>query len=222
MGILIKAFTRPILLTASFGLGLAMFAQPWPVVPLSQRKAAEPHPLIANLASNALFQEVSNDKRFTPLNARQLIPAGHRENHVGQGLLTGPNHLDIGPLVYLDKKSGEMRAFVKIGSGLSDSHGKVHNGVIVMLLDELLCFCGFGKLPNKRGVTAKLNVNFTKMRAETDEILVLDAKVKEFKNRKCYIDGQVTHLKDQSLVADASCLLVEPKWFKWFKWVDLF
>lgn len=221
MGIFIKAITRPILLTGAFAFGLAMFVRPWPIKPLSQRQNPPQFKLAADLETNQLFKDVSTDKAFKRVQAAELIPDAHKVNHVGQGLLNGPNHLDIGPLVYINKSKGEMVAFTRLGHGLTGSDGKVHNGIISTLLDELLCFCGFPKLPNKRGVTASLDIEFLK-RAEPNSILVLNSKVVNHKGRKCVIEGDVKDLKNGELIARANCILVEPKWFKYLNWVTLF
>lgn len=223
MGIFIKAITRPILLSGAFAFGLAMFIRPWPITPLSKRPNPSQFKLEADLQANdnETYLRVVNDKGFKKVQASSLIPEAHKLNHVGQGLLNGPNHLDIGPLLYINKSKGEMIAFTKLGPGLVGSDGKIHNGIVSTLLDELLCFCGFPKLPNKRGVTASLDIEFLQ-RVEPDSVIIINGKVVNHKGRKCVIEGDVTNLKTGELLAKANCILVEPKWFRYFNWVALF
>lgn len=120
-----------------------------------------------------------------------------------------------------------MYSFCHLGSSLTGDDNKIHNGIISTLLDESLCFCGFDKLPSKRGVTAKLTIDF-KNKAPPNSNIMLIANVTETKGRKCIIKGHVETIpeinsKDKPIhVADAICILVEPKWFKYFGWVDLF
>lgn len=217
-----------------FGAGFALFAHPWPGTRrLSSgernngvNKAQIGQMQISNvILTSPIFQEVLKDSDFLLLTVDELIPQAHRNNHVGQGLLGSPNHLDVGPLLFLNKSKGQMYAFCHLGPSLEGGDGKVHNGILATLLDESLCFCGFDKLPSKRGVTAQLTINFKDKvhlgKNGTD--VILSANVKEWKGRKCIIDGKVQTLeRNPTTVADATCVLVEPKWFKWLSWVDLF
>ncbi|GME73809.1 unnamed protein product [Ambrosiozyma monospora] len=132
----------------------------------------------------------------------------------------------------------QLFAFFKLGSNLVSHDGKIHNGIITTLLDENLCFCGFPNLPSKRGVTARLTVNYLQ-KAPPNSNVVLVAQVKSAKGRKVVVEGYVETLGDHDdghdgqgkgkgnskggvRIADAVCILVEPTWFKYLSWVPLF
>ena len=70
-----------------------------------------------------------------------------------------------------------------------------------------------------------MKVNFQEKLAPGSSF-VLTAKVDQARGRKVKINGKLEVLSRRGAtgptVADATCLLVEPKWFKWLNWVDLF
>lgn len=220
---------------ASFGLGFVLFARPWPDSPiwtkpmdLVKEKGTEhtgglsPDALAASgLANSALFKQYTRDEKFQLMPVDKLIPEAHRYNQVSQGLM------ELGsPVMLINREDGELVLFGKADNeGLVGLDGKIHNGIILTLLDESLCFCGFDKLPSKRGVTANLKVDFHGKLPPASNF-VLTAKVASARGRKVVIDGRLQTLsakgKVGDTVANARCLLVEPRWFKWFGWVDLF
>ncbi|GMM38608.1 Mrx3 protein [Saccharomycopsis crataegensis] len=149
------------------------------------------------------------------------IPSSYRQNHVAQGVLYGQNYFEIDPLVYVNENDGELVAFYHIGDKLTDQTGKLHHGVLGLLLDEALCFCGFPKLPHKRGVTGKLTLDYEDSVC-AGQTVVLKAKVTEHQGRKAVIDGHIETLDQGNVLAKGRCVLVEPKWFKYVDWFDLF
>ncbi|KAG0676697.1 hypothetical protein C6P42_001167 [Pichia californica] len=223
---------------ASFGLGFAIFARPWPDTPLlakpmelvqdkqikDKENSIENYEKLDNYSefiNCKIFSKYVKDENFKLIPTDKLIPEAHRYNQVSQGLMELNN-----PIIMINKEDGELVLFGKSNnSNLIGLDGKIHNGIILTLLDESLCFCGFNKLPNKRGVTANLKVEFND-KLPTNSRFILSAKVVESRGRKVVIDGNLQSLdkngKPQHYVANAKCLLVEPKWFKWFNWVDLF
>lgn len=234
-GRIFKNVGKGTVLVGSFGLGLAVFARPWPDSPiwtkprdLVQQKTLQNKVSLveqcSQLASyedfkdSPVFQNYIQDtsKQYVLFDMDKLVPAAHKYNQVSRGLL---NLND--PIVLVDRKEGELVLFGKTAnSDLVGLDGKIHNGIVLTLLDESLCFCGFDKLPNKRGVTANLKVNFDG-KLQPDSTFILTAKVQEARGRKVTITGDIKSL-DGDAVADCKCLLVEPKWFKWLTWVDLF
>lgn len=238
MGIIGKTFkvaVKGTFFATSFGLGFALFARPWPDSPLW----AKPMDLVKekdkslNATTNALsrysqlpnynefsnspvFQNCLKNENFELVEINKSIPEIHRHNQVSQGLLNLKS-----PIVMVNRKDGELMLFGKADNdNVVGLDNKVHNGIALILLDELLCFCGFDKLPNKRGVTANLNVNL-KGKIQPNSSFILSAKVQDARGRKVNINGKIESL-DGILIADAKCLLVEPRWFKWFNWLELF
>lgn len=232
---ILGTFAKGTVVVTSFGLGLALFARPWPDSPIwtKPRELVQHKSFKSNLSiseqcaklqsyehfkDSSVFQKYINDtsKNYVLFDMEKLIPAAHKYNQVSRGLL---NLND--PIVLIDRKEGELVLFGKTANAdIVGFDGKIHNGIVLTLLDESLCFCGFDKLPNKRGVTANLNVNFDG-KLQPNSTFILTAKVEDARGRKVKINGDIKSLNGDA-VADAKCLLVEPKWFKWLTWVDLF
>lgn len=181
--------------------------------------------IMEEIRKSSDFQRLSNDPDVVQYSLSEKVPSQHRKNYVGSGLLFGPDLMEIDPVLLLNGNTGEMAGFYHLGDKLVSYDGLVHNGIIATILDEGLCTCGFSKLPSKRGVTAKLSINFHEQ-APPNSTVVLMAKVLEARGRKVIINGTLktfplTRNEKSITIADAQCILVEPKWFKYFKWVQL-
>lgn len=166
-----------------------------------------------------------NNESFIRISQSDNLPQQHHHNYVGSGLLFGPNLMEIDPIIFLNPDSGEITSFYHLGSKLISQDGLIHNGVTSTIIDEGLCTCGFSRLPSKKGVTAKLSISFENQ-APPNSTVVLKAKVVESKGRKVVIDGVLeTFPLDGSnpiTIANANCVLVEPKWFKYLSWLQIF
>ncbi|CDK29290.1 unnamed protein product [Kuraishia capsulata CBS 1993] len=213
---------------AAIGAGYASFVRAWPDDSKILFKAYTPDPLsVKQIQNNKLFQQYQKDTpaKYKFYNLSGVIPKAHHGDHVGTGLLYDSQHLEIDPAVFVDRKSGDLTAFYHLGEKLVGSDGKIHNGLISTLMDEALCFCGFPLLPSKRGVTAKLSVDFVN-KAPPNSTVILKAHVFSVKGRKCVIHGTVETVpvgkEPAILVSKAECILVEPKWFKFLSWVPAF
>ncbi|CAB4255905.1 similar to Saccharomyces cerevisiae YBL095W Putative protein of unknown function [Maudiozyma barnettii] len=251
----LKGINRVIILpTAGFTLGVATFIKGWPdesealtledqVQESSKVYSKSKQPLylqrldiLHKISNQPLYKELMMDPDVKHTFQSEGIPQGHRFYHVGQGQLFGPGKLEIDPLVFMNEKKGEIVVFYHLGKDLGNERGQIHKGVLSLLLDEGLCFCGFPRLPNKRGVTAKLSIEFAK-EIPQDSTIVLRAHVSESKGRKCIIDGSLESLPQRNIInkilrqggssdgtiyVKSKCILVEPKWFKYFSWVNLF
>ncbi|ODQ78455.1 hypothetical protein BABINDRAFT_24586, partial [Babjeviella inositovora NRRL Y-12698] len=146
----------------------------------------------------------------------------HQDYHVGMGLLYGPSKLEIDPILFINKEARELTSFYHLGSNLvAAEDGKIHNGLLATLIDESLCVAGFPYLPAGKGVTAKLSINFHKQ-IKGDTTVVLNAKVAELKGRKCVIRGTIQEAGKSVILADAECILVQPKWFKYISKLQIF
>lgn len=239
--VLNRAVLAPV---AGLTLGTALFIRTWPteagaitlndaVVPhmRSTRQVQRPD-ILKKISETEIYNKLLNNPNMSHLVQSEKIPSGHRDYHVGQGELFGAEKLEIDPLIFYNEKDGELVVFYHLGKGLGNEKGSVHKGILSLLLDEGLCYCGFPKLPSKRGVTARLDLNFTND-LPADSTVVLRASIAETKGRKCVIEGTLETLptkywmtgkeaKTGTVIAEANCILVEPKWFKYLKWVDLF
>ncbi|CDR37302.1 CYFA0S01e09428g1_1 [Cyberlindnera fabianii] len=217
---------KSLLAGGSFAIGFASFARAWPEYPdpTKDKRAltGQRADVLESLKSNPQFTKLMGNADFVSDVHSSRIPKPHQNLMVSQGLLFGPNHLEIDPIVFINRKDNELQSFYHLGKDLTSYDGVIHNGVLSTIIDESLTFCGFPLLPSKRGVTAKLAVNFIE-HVEPDSTIILKAKVKEHKGRKVVIEGFIETLDPSPVkVATAECILVEPKWFKYFSWLQLF
>ncbi|CCE63162.1 hypothetical protein TPHA_0E00670 [Tetrapisispora phaffii CBS 4417] len=236
-----KIINRGVLLPAlGFGLGVATSMDVWPrtQLPLHDEtllphlrsvKEGQNNDVLEKISRLHEYQELTGaSSHFTKQFVQsQKIPSAHHSNHVGQGLLFGRRKLEIDPLVFHNEAEREIVGFYHIGADLSGDNDKVHYGILSLILDESLCYCGFSCLPSKRGVTARLSVHFN-TELPANSTIMLKAKVSEVKGRKCIINGTLSLVDTDTAVvsgvpfANAECILVEPKWFKYLNWVDMF
>ncbi|CCF59148.1 hypothetical protein KAFR_0G01150 [Kazachstania africana CBS 2517] len=246
-----KIANRFVLLpTLGFSLGFVTFLKAWPdeSTALSLSDPVHPHfrtgrqsfslqreDILEKIAKLPLYKQLINDPKVTHSVQSETIPHKHIPYHVGQGQLFGPSKLEIDPLIFRNEDEGTLVVFYHLGKGLSNENKKIHKGILSLLLDEGLCYCGFPLLPSKRGVTARLNLNFHEDIPE-DSTIILRAKVSEIKGRKCVIDGTLESLPSKSLFSyflgkhgtsdtiycSAHCILVEPKWFKYLNRFNIF
>ncbi|CCH41515.1 hypothetical protein BN7_1056 [Wickerhamomyces ciferrii] len=211
--------------TLAFATGFTAFARVWPEnsKELNTRRITEQKAeILESIKKSPNYIQLLRNEDYTGDVHSSRIPRLHQSNHVSQGLLFGPQHLEIDPLVFTNEKDKELQAYYHLGERLTSYDGNIHNGVISTILDELLCFCGFPELPSKRGVTAKLSIDFNQ-HVQPNTTVLLKAKVKEVKGRKVIIGGHIETLDPNPIIiANANCVLVEPKWFKYFKWASLF
>lgn len=220
---------------AGFTVGFSSFLKPWHVDESSMQTLKRPletqrQDIIEKLQSTKVYMNLIDTHEIKKQSER--IPIPHRPNHVGQGLLYGPGHLEIDPIVCQDLSNKKLTVFYHLGNNLANEKKTVHKGILTLLLDEALCYCGFPTLPSKRGVTARLNVKFFRD-IPIDSTVILNANVVESKGRKCIIKGTLESLSESNgmwwssnnkpiIYATAECILVEPKWFKYISWVNVF
>ncbi|CAI4037156.1 hypothetical protein SMKI_02G0190 [Saccharomyces mikatae IFO 1815] len=263
---LFKLINRAVILpTAGFTLGIGAFVKAWPddagVLSLndpqmpaelmSATKSRQPMELqnmdiLTQVEKSKVYKLLVQDDKMHHILFSEKIPSGHRDYHVGQGLLFGKGKLEIDPLVFHDLDRGELTVIYHLGAELGNRNGNVHKGLLSLLLDEALCYCGFPLLPSKRGVTARLSLEFLED-IPINTTIMLKASIKETKGRKCVIEGHLEEFPSETFskngnrgwsllgfwssnakqeaprkFAKADCILVEPTWFKYFKWLDMF
>ncbi|CCH61688.1 hypothetical protein TBLA_0F01450 [Henningerozyma blattae CBS 6284] len=240
-----KLINRGIILpTAGFSLGILTFMKAWPdeagsmtlhdslaVTKDSENLFQQRYDILQKISHSKFYQRLLHDSSVEQDFQSNQIPDTHRPFHVGQGQLFGPGKLEIDPVIFSDPVEGKIVVFYHLGKSLGNEKGQVHKGVLALLLDEALCYCGFPSLPNKRGVTAKLELDFLKD-IPIDSTIILRAEVVEKKGRKVVIDGTLETLPRKlllvglesergSVFAKATCILVEPKWFKYLSKLNI-
>lgn len=174
--------------------------------------------ILEKIKQSSLYKELEGNKEFVQHSARDQFPEQHHKNMVTAGLWYGDNMFEASPIIFSDNKE-RLYAFYHLGNKLVSEDGKIHNGITSTILDEGLCATGFPLLPSKKGVTAKLSIDFLNQ-APSNSLVVLKANVVEHKGRKVVIKGSLETLSDDPVViAHGNCVLVEPKWFKYFSWL---
>ncbi|CDO94393.1 unnamed protein product [Kluyveromyces dobzhanskii CBS 2104] len=245
-------FSRFVVLPLTgFTLGFGYFVKPWhsdesSLQTLHRSLHDQRTDVLDKLRTAEWVQKLKESSSYIMHRQSEKIPVPHRDYHVGQGLLYGPTRLEIDPVVFADDKQHKIHVIYHLGHNLRNEKDVVHKGVLSLLLDEALCYCGFPTLPSKRGVTASLDISFKKD-VPTDSTIVLNAQVVETKGRKCIIKGtlesppidpstRLGHVKSwvantvpdwlyspkPTIYATATCVLVEPKWFKYISWINIF
>lgn len=220
-----RTLTRTVSPLIALGAGYAFFPVGWRKN--SSLPFAFPHnsAILQEIEDSHEFRRLSADPKLTKINYSGAFFSQHADNYINTGLLAGPELFEIDPVAFLDTETGEITSFYHLGAKLSSLDGQIHNGVTSTILDEGLCTAGFPLLPSKKGTTGRLSINF-RNQAPPNSTLVLRAKVTEAKGRKVTISGHLETLpatgSDKPVViADAVCILVEPRWFKWVKWLDV-
>ncbi|KAH3685430.1 hypothetical protein WICPIJ_003588 [Wickerhamomyces pijperi] len=95
-----------------FTTGFVAFAKAWPAnsIEHNQRKSQEQRQeIIEKLQLNTQFNILQQNKDFTSLTHSSKIPKAHQTNHVSQGLLFGPQQLEIDPIVFVNEKDQELK-----------------------------------------------------------------------------------------------------------------
>lgn len=221
---MIRTFARLTVPVVAFGAGFVLFPPQWRKGQWQPTKLTRINTsVMEKIESSALYKQLEKDSATIKYYTSEMFPEQHHKNHVGTGLLFGPNLFEVDPVLFINESKGELTGFYHLGKELISQDGLIHNGVIATILDEGLCACGFAHLPSKKGVTANLKIDFHNQ-APPDSTVVLQAKVVEHKGRKVVIEGKLTtfsvdaaHTTD---IASSRCVLVEPKWFRYFRWLD--
>lgn len=221
-----KGLVRKTIPLVALGVGIAGFPREWRSGSLPCSKLLHINEdVLTKIQATEEYKKLADNKALKQYNSSHAFPGQHHRNYVGTGLLFGPDLFEIDPIVFIDEEKGELTSFYHLGDKLISQDGQIHNGVVSTILDEGLCSAGFPLLPAKKGVTAKLLIDF-KNQAPPQSTVVLRAKVKEAKGRKVVIQGYLETLpfdgkEKPLLIAESSCILVQPKWFKYFTWLQI-
>lgn len=224
---MIKGLVRTVIPLSAFAVGVAMFPANWRKLAWVEKLPLHSDPeVVKSIEQTTLYQKLAQDPNYEVWAKNATMPSQHQKNQVSTGLMFGKDGFEIDPIGFMDKKNGKLVAYFHLGKNLTSADGQIHNGVMATILDEGLCMAGFPLLPLKRGVTAKLAIDFHNQ-APPGSTVMLEANVVEVKGRKVVIEGGVSTVNLSSpdkpgvSIATASCILVEPKWFKYFNWLKL-
>lgn len=223
--LMFRTFTRLTVPVVAFGAGFALFPSLWRKGNWQPSKLTHINKsVLETIEASSLYQKLDKDDSTIKYYTSEMFPEQHHKNHVGTGLLFGPNLFEIDPVLFINESKGELTGFYHLGKELISQDGLIHNGVTSTILDEGLCACGFAKLPSKKGVTANLTINFHNQ-APPDSTVVLHAKVVEHRGRKVVIEGTLSTFTvdgtNATEIATSRCVLVEPQWFRYLRWLNL-
>lgn len=244
--------------SAGLAVGLS-FMKPWPKLKkldfsTHDIQLLENKDVLDDLKSH-LSTKYSNETQSSIVVSKQsqLVPKEHSLNHVGINLFRHQERFCIDPVFVRHEVSSqhngiELSCYFHLGKQLLNPEDKTtYKGALSLVMDEVLCFTGFPKLPHKKGVTASLQLDFLNDEIPVDQLLVLNCKIKEQKGRKCITTCELLPVREHAnestsstgllryfscfsnapppssnVLARGTCVLVEPKWFKYFDWVDIF
>jgi acyl-coenzyme A thioesterase PaaI-like protein len=168
----------------------------------------------AELQAHPLVTSLNADSRFTSSRPHMKIPPPLRHLSFTGGTLMGSDKVAVPPLVFTTVDGSDLVSVVYLGEALCGHPGIVHGGMLATLLDEGLARCCFAALPNKVGMTAKLEINY-RAPCKAEQFVVLKASTVKVEGRKAWVTGRLETLpKDGSpgrVLAEGNALFVEPK-----------
>ncbi|KZF26314.1 hypothetical protein L228DRAFT_279535 [Xylona heveae TC161] len=163
------------------------------------------HPLAVSLRKNPALSE--SRPHFK-------IPSAYLSHNFTSGTLAGERKIVVPPYAWTDANGDNLTSITYLGPDVCGHSGIVHGGLLATILDEGLARCCFPALPNKVGLTAKLNINYRNP-ALAGSFVVLKAKTVKTEGRKAWVEGRLETLaengKKSILLAEADALFVEPK-----------
>ncbi|KAL8931265.1 MAG: hypothetical protein Q9216_007242, partial [Gyalolechia sp. 2 TL-2023] len=155
------------------------------------------------------------------------LPEAMRAHSLTASTLIGDTKIPVPPLMFTKGQGEELIAISYLGGDLCGHVGIIHGGLLATMLDEGLARCCFAALPNRVGVTARLEVDYRRP-CKSEEFVVLKARTEKVEGRKAWVRGRVEVLrmgKDGEVrvspwedrgevLVEAEGLFVEPKWAK--------
>ncbi|WFD25416.1 hypothetical protein MNAN1_000378 [Malassezia nana] len=143
------------------------------------------------------------------------------------GSLQGPHKFAIMPFVFSKTAEGAQRnggtegdglAIVHFGKNMCGYKGIVHGGLLATVFDEALARTAFYGLPNRMGVTGKLEITYRKpVRAE--RFYLVETGITESVGRKCFVSGTLLDPYTRQVMVEAKAVFIEPKWAKYVSWI---
>lgn len=158
------------------------------------------------------------------------MPELMRRHSLTASTLAGDTKIPVPPVIFTKGQGEELVAISYLGSDLCGHVGIVHGGLLATMLDEGLARCCFAALPNRVGVTARLEIDYRKV-CKSEGFVVLKARTERVEGRKAWVRGRVEVLPvgkearkakegmtptDEvgEVLVEAQGLFVEPKWAK--------
>ena len=169
-----------------------------------------------HISNHPLARKLREDGRFSESRPHLKVPEAVRPYNLTAGVLLGHEKIVVPPLVFGAKDGSELVSIVYLGRSLCGHPTIIHGGLLATLLDEGLARCCFPALPNKRGVTASLKVDYRKP-CRAGSYVVLRAKTIKIEGRKAWVKGSIEYLADDDsqeepqILCEAEALYIEPR-----------
>lgn len=142
------------------------------------------------------------------------------------GSLRGLHKFAAMPFVFSKTQGGAQRNGGREGDGLAIVHfgknmcgyrGVVHGGLLATVFDEALARTAFYGLPNRMGVTGKLELYYRHpVRAE--DFYLVETRITENVGRKCFVSGTLLDAHSRKVLVEANAVFIEPRWAKYLSW----
>ena len=166
------------------------------------------------LKNHPIAKELRKDPKIVESRPHLKIPEQFRSHNLMSGLMSGPGKLVVPPITFLEKGGSTMTMLMYLGGDMCGYPGFVHGGALATILDEGLARCSFQALPNKIGMTAKLNINY-RAPLPGNTYVVLRATTTKVEGRKVWVTGRLESLPqdggESKLFVEAETLFIEPK-----------
>ncbi|KAL9017815.1 MAG: hypothetical protein Q9185_004830 [Variospora sp. 1 TL-2023] len=234
-----RLFLYTSLSLTSLSLGIYLASLPFTATILaSLPRPSSSKPSLAYLPTTELSAEIERLMTTHPLSQhlRSLpgwqesrphaqMPEPMRRHSLTASTLAGDTKIPVPPLIFTKGQGEELVAISYLGNDLCGHVGIIHGGLLATMLDEGLARCCFAALPNKVGVTARLEIDYRKV-CRSDGFVVLKARTERVEGRKAWVRGRVERLDMDGkgtgdpwadrgeVLVEAEGLFVEPKWAK--------
>ncbi|KAF2856389.1 Thioesterase/thiol ester dehydrase-isomerase [Plenodomus tracheiphilus IPT5] len=170
----------------------------------------------SSIWNHPLTKRLLQDPKYIASRPHLKIPEQLRAQNLTGGTLLGEDKIAVPPLQFTTQDGSSFVSIQYLGSALCGHPGIVHGGLLATLLDEGLARCCFPALPNKVGVTAKLDITY-KAPVMAGQVVVLRAETTKVEGRKAWVRGWLETLVDEAegekavVLTEGEALFVEPR-----------
>ncbi|KAK7019161.1 hypothetical protein VNI00_018193 [Paramarasmius palmivorus] len=183
-----------------------------PNSPESQAYIADLEQQLVNLPLLQKLRESPDAHEWYEARPYKDFPEERRVNNLTAGALRGPGKLALPPLVRARWDEKASVVVLHVGRGLCGHDGIIHGGLLATLLDETLARTAINNLPERVGVTAKLELDY-RAPTKADQFIVIKTELVHAKGRKAQVKGRVEDLHG-TLLVEASATFIQPRYAK--------
>lgn len=130
--------------------------------------------------------------------------------------LIADHKISVPPLMFYDPADGLPATvhLAHIGAALCGHAGIIHGGLLATLFDEEMARACFPTLPNKVGLTKKLEIDYRKP-CPANSYIACRAKTTKVEGRKAWVEAEIELISgdatEGTTLATAKALFVEPR-----------